>query len=342
MEFENLLKLVQEEPNIEICEALLLKADKYDRIKKLLETAEKIRDEFFGRNLKLDSFVYPVKKCVMEKYCIYCSNYVEKFRLESLKLEEFCLAIDFLKDCGAEMLTLEGGYNEDNSQLIEYVKISSREGLDVAVDTYPIRGEELDVLRDKVSEIYASIEIAEKELFQYFKPGESFDFRLKLAEEIMKRKISLSSTVLIGLPGTDYRVWLKALFWMKKLGVKHVSISSFQPVLGTPLEKFYPLPSTKVAKFVALARILLKESDITACGSVNDLSSLPLMLLAGVNRAYLGPYVCRIRSKTGFADEVDEIFKPNYEVKFSNNLVFVNPFNAVEKVCKEFDFEVKQ
>ncbi|MEM1671516.1 MAG: hypothetical protein QXY92_09485 [Archaeoglobaceae archaeon] len=81
MEFETLLNKVLEGPKLEDCCKLLEKAKSFERVRKLLDLASKIRDEKVGRILKLDSFVYPVKKCVMEKYCIYCSNYVEKFRL---------------------------------------------------------------------------------------------------------------------------------------------------------------------------------------------------------------------------------------------------------------------
>ncbi|MCS7143621.1 MAG: radical SAM protein, partial [Archaeoglobaceae archaeon] len=294
-----------------------------------------------GRVLKLDAFVYPVKKCEMEKYCIYCSNYVEKFRIEPLSLEEFFKAIDFIKDCGMRRVTLEGGYNKDNSRIPEFVKISRKAKLETILDIYPISLEELRVFKDLgVSEIYSSIEIADEKLFSYFKPNEKLEDRLKLAKDICEHKIGLSSTIMIGLPNMGYETWIKGLLMLRNFDfLKHIAISSFNPVYGTPLENAEPLSPVSVAKFVALARILFPEKDISAGGSVG-LQSLPLMLLAGENRAYLGSYVCKVRTQKGFADEMGDIFKPEFEAKVRNGLVFANPSKAVEKICIDLGFEV--
>lgn len=334
MEFERLLKSTIEEPTIEKCVELLRKAKSYERIKELFDLACKIRDEYLGRTIKLDSFVYPVKKCEIEKYCIYCSNYVEKFRIDALNLEEFEKAVDFIRDCGLKRITLEGGYNENNDDVVDFVKVSKKANLEVILDVYPIK----DLKKFKVSEIYSSIEIADSELFRYFKPSESLEDRIKLAENICKEKIRLASTVLIGLPKTDYEIWVKSLFTLRNFPeLKHCTISSFHPVSGTPLENCKPLPSITVAKFVSLARILFKDKDISAGGSVGDLQTLPLMLISGVNRVYFGAYVCKLRNRA----ELESVFKPEYDVKVEKDLVFANPSSEIEKICREFGFELE-
>ncbi|MEM0203671.1 MAG: radical SAM protein [Archaeoglobaceae archaeon] len=342
MDFESLIGEVVENPTVKNCLELLEKANSYERIRLLFDFAGKLRDEHVGRSLKLDSFVYPVKSCKMEKYCIYCSNYVEKFRLEALSLEEFETAIDFIKDRGMKRVTLEGGYNEDNSRIPEMVGISKKARLEVAIDTYPIRSHELDVFKSLgVSEVYASIEIADENLFNYFKPGEKLEDRLKLAEEVRKRKIGLSSTLMIGLPNTNPETWIKGLLLLREFDyLRHCAISSFNPVYGTPLQEFQPLSPVGVAKFVALARIVLNDKDLSACGSVG-LQSLPLMLIAGANRAYLGAYVCRARTKKGFSDEISEVFKPDYEAEIRDGLVFADPSKIVERICRDLGFEVE-
>ncbi|MEM4509279.1 MAG: radical SAM protein [Archaeoglobaceae archaeon] len=341
MEFETLLNKVLEEPKLEDCCKLLEKAKSFERVRKLLDLASKIRDEKVGRILKLDSFVYPVKKCVMEKYCIYCSNYVEKFRLEPLSPEEFSTAIDFIKDCGMKRITLEGGYNPDNSKIPNFIVMAKKSGLETILDIYPISQSELRTFKALgVSEIYASLEIPDSKLFSHFKPEESFEKRLELAKEVCRNNLGLSSTIMIGLPNTGYEIWIKGLFMLREFEcLKHCAISSFNPVYGTPLQNAEPLSPVSVAKFVAIARILLPEKDISACGSVG-LQSLPLMLLAGANRAYLGAYVCRARTQKGFADELEDVFKPDYEAKVRNGLVFANPSEAVERICRDFGFEV--
>ncbi|MDI9645843.1 MAG: radical SAM protein [Archaeoglobales archaeon] len=342
MEFDEILKKVIETPTVENCLALIEKVNNYERIRQLFDVASEIRDENLDRVLKLDGFIYPVKKCQMEHYCIYCSNYVEKFRVDALNLDEFIKAVDFIKDCGMKRVTLEGGYNSEVGNIPDFVRIARRAGLDTALDVYPIKMEDLRIFKTLgVSEIYASIEIADKDLFSHFKPSESFEARLNLAKWICKEKIWLSSTLLIGLPKTDYEVWVKGLFMLREMPyLRHCSISGFQPVYGTPLQNCDPVSPIKVAKIVALARILLPDKDISAGGSVGDLHSLPLMLMAGANRAYLGAYVCRTRTQRGFADEFDEVFKSDYEVKIVDRLVFANPLPAVEKICREFGFEI--
>lgn len=342
MDFDLLLRKVAENPTLDDCCALLEKANGYEEVRKLFDFASKVRDEKVGRTLKLDSFVYPVKRCVMEKYCIYCSNYVEKFRLEPLSLEEFRKAIDFIKECGMKRVTLEGGFSRDNSRVFDFVKISTKAKLETALDIFPISSEELVKFKLLgVSEIYSSIEIADPKLFSYFKPGESFEERIKLAKEVCKNELGLSSTLIVGLPNTGYREWVKGILMLKDFEcLKHLAISAFNPVYGTPLENAQPISNVKVAKVVAAARILLPEADISACGSVG-IQSLPLMLFAGANRAYLGAYVCRARTQKGFADEFEEVFKPEYEARIVDGLVFADPSKAVERICSELGFEVE-
>ena len=341
MDFEKLLENVAERPTLKKCTALLEKAKGYDELRKLLDFASKLRDENVGRTLKLDSFVYPVKKCMLEKYCIYCSNYVEEFRLEPLSIEEFCRAIEFIKGCGMKRVTLEGGYNPDNSKIPVFIEISRKAGFETALDIYPITENELEEFKSLgASEVYASVEIADGKIFKQFKPGENLEDRLKLAKEICKLKMGLSSTLLIGLPGTSEELWIKGILLLREFDcLKHLTISGFNPVFGTPLENSEPASIVTVAKLVALARIILPDIDISAAGSVS-LQSLPLMLIAGANRAYLGAYVCRARTGKGFADELDEVFKPEYETVISDGLVFANPLRAVERICMELDFEV--
>jgi len=341
VQLELLLRKVKEEPKLEDCSALLRKARGFEALKTLFDFSSKIRDENVGRVLKLDSFVYPVKKCEMEKYCIYCSNYVEKFRLEPLSLEEFHMAVDFIKERGMKRVTLEGGFNKDNSKIPDFIRISRRAKLETALDIYPISSEELVAFKSLgVSEIYASLEIANAELFSYFKPGESFEGRIKLAREICRNKIGLSSTLIIGLPKTSYEDWISGILMLREFDcLKHVAVSVFNPVYGTPLENSQPISAVEATKFVALARILLPEKDISACGYLG-IQSLPLVLFAGANRAYLGAYVCRARSKKGFADELEEVFKPEYEAKVIDGLVFAEPSRTVERICNDLGFEV--
>ncbi len=341
MDFEKLLERVAEKPTLKDCLVLLERAKSYDEIRMLFDFASKLRDEKVGRNLKLDSFIYPVKRCVMEKYCIYCSNYVEKFRLEPLSHEEFCKAVEFIKECGMKRVTLEGGYNPDNSKIPEFIKIAREAGLETALDIYPITKDELEIFKSLgVSEVYASIEIADEKLFKHFKPSESLEDRIKLAKETGMLKMGLSSTLLVGLPGVGDEVCIKGILTLRESDcLRHLTISGFNPVLGTPLENSSPASPIAVAKFVALARILLPEKDISAAGSVS-LQSLPLMLFAGANRAYLGAYVCRARTGKGFADELDEVFKPEYEAKIVDGLVFADPSKTVERICFDLGFEL--
>lgn len=341
MDFEKLLENVSERPTLKNCSALLSKAKGYDEIRSLFDFASKLRDENTGRTLKLDSFIYPVKKCVMEKYCIYCSNYVEKFKLEPLSSEEFCKAVEYIRDCGMKRVTLEGGYNPDNSKIPEFIRMARETGLEVALDIYPISENELEVFKSLgVSEAYASLEIAEEKLFKHFKPEESLEERIKLAKEICRQKMGLSSTLLLGLPGVRDEVCIKGILMLREFDcLRHLTISGFNPVFGTPLEGPNPASPIAVAKFVALARILLPDKDISAAGSAS-LQSLPLMLIAGANRAYLGAYVCRARTSKGFADELDEVFKPEYEAKIQGGLVFADPSKAVERICRDLGFEI--
>jgi len=253
VDFEKLLENAAEMPTLKKCLSLLEKANSYDELRKLFDFASKLRDENFGRTLKLDSFVYPVKKCVMERYCIYCSNYVEEFRLEPLSIEEFCRAVEFIKDCGMKRITLEGGYNPDNSKIPILIRISRKAGFEVALDIYPIAENELGEFKSLgASEVYASLEIADEKIFKKFKPGESLEERLTLARKVCRNKIDLSSTLLIGLPETSEELWIKGILLLREFDcLKHLTISGFNPVFGTAgkLESSFPSNCGKIRRF---------------------------------------------------------------------------------------------
>lgn len=343
MEFEKIMKeILDGELNSRYFIHLLNKTRDFDNLRKLFHIASKLRDENTGRELKLDGFIYPVKACNLEKYCLYCSNYVERFRLKPLNTEEVQKAVEFIKDSGTKNLTLEGGTSKDSSaniKILDFIKIAKKSGLNVILDLYPISPNELKMFREAgISEIYASFELIDN--FERFKPGESLKEREELAREICRQKINLASTVLIGLPGTGPEEWIKTLLYLRRYQIKHCFISGFRPVMGTPLQNCASSLPTTVAKVVAIARLIFKEADISAGGSVGDPNSLPLLLESGVNRAYLGAYVTRIRSSKGFADELESVFKPEYEVKIQEELVFANPVPYVYSICEDLGFEV--
>ncbi|MDK2796428.1 MAG: biotin synthase [Archaeoglobaceae archaeon] len=343
MEFEKIVKeILDGELDLSNFIHLMNKTRDFENLRRLFYVASKLRDENIGRELKLDGFIYPVKPCNLEKYCLYCSNYVERFRLKPLNAEEVQKAVDFIKDSGTKNLTLEGGTSKDsssNNKILDFINIARKAGLNVILDFYPISPVELKLFRDAgVSEIYASFELIDN--FERFKPGESLKEREELAKEICRQKINLASTVLIGLPGTGPEEWIKTLLYLKRYPIKHCFISGFRPVLGTPLENCAPALPTIIAKIVAIARLIFKDADISAGGSVGDPNSLPLLLESGANRAYLGAYVTRVRTSKGFSDELESVFKTEYEVKIQGELVFANPVPYVYSICEDLGFEV--
>ena len=89
----------------------------------------------------------------------------------------------------------------------------------------------------------------------------------------------------------DQRIELA--FALRDLEVDSVPLNFLNPVPGTPVENYLPLPPLEILKIIGLFRFVLPKADIRVCGGreVCLRTLQPLMYLAGANGTMVGNYL---------------------------------------------------
>lgn len=191
--------------------------------------------------------------------------------------------------------------------------------------------------RLKVKEVCSSLETINPEVFVKAKPGDDLKARMEFAAKIVEAGLGLTSVMMVGL-GSSYEDYVKHIFWLKKLGgLVHFPITGFRPIPGTLMEDRPVASPLEVAKIGAVARLILRDIDISFGGVMNDPRLLPLWIMAGANRAiHLGAHVHRADRGGWFGRKISN----EVEVKRVGKLEFVNMLPLTTRIVKDAGMDV--
>lgn len=170
-------------------------------------------------------------------------------------------------------------------------------------------------------------------MFREAKPGDSLEARMKLAEEINRVGIGLTSVMMVGI-GSSYEDYVKHIFWLKRFeNLSHVCITGLNPIPGTPFQNKPMANPFEVAKVGAVARLVLRIPDISFGGMMNDPRLLPLWVMAGGNRAiHLGAHAHRANAwRMHHAGAIVERY---------GDLEFVNMLPLTTRIVRDMRMEV--
>ncbi len=282
--------------------ALLEEINSPQDLNDLFRVASEVRDKNADPRFKFDGFIGTITPCQINPPCRFCGRSAGKKDAFSnpLSIEEIQTGARLIADSGVKMVeigggTMPGGAGEKVIAAVKAVK-SVAPDIEIWVNVGPsLSKEDLLILKELgVKEVCSSLEVYNPEVFARIKPSDSIDARIKLAEEINRTGLGLTSVMMVGV-GSTHEEYVKHLFWLRSFeNLSHLPITGFRPVPETPLEKKKMALSIEVAKVGAVARLVHREIDISFGGIMNDPQLLPLWVMAGANRAiHMGPHIHR-------------------------------------------------
>lgn len=309
-----------------------------DRLLELFKIASKVRDDEIGNVFKFDGFIGPITPCTTSPPCNYCGRSSKNWFSNPLTPEEVALSARLVEKTGIRRVELGGGtlWSGADSIVLKAVKaVKSEAKLGIWVNVGPcLSREALRELKNLgVIEVGSSLETINEAVFKEAKPGDSFETRTNFARAIKQVGLGLTSVMMVGI-GSSYQDYVEHIFWLKEIGVNHFCITGFNPIPGTPFEGRMPAFSCDVAKVIAISRLLLRGTDISVGGIMNDPQLLPIAVMAGANRAiHLGAHAHRAGSW--------HVRQGYIQTKKFNGVEFVNWLPRTVRIVKEMGMRVE-
>lgn len=256
---------------------------------RLFAEARNVRNTIFGNKIHLRGIIEFSNFCRND--CFYCgirlsNNYVVRYRIPKTEIVAFA---ERIYKNGIHTIVLQSGEDyfyksEDIAEVIKEIK----KRVDVAI-TLSI-GERSKSELKKWAEIGADRyllkhETSNKPLYEILHPGQSYNERIELLQELKLIGYQIGSGNIIGLPGQSVEDIAEDILLCKDLDVDMASFSPFIPADNTPLSSVKPQEIQTVLKVMALARIVLRNVHIPATTALSTLhpDGRKLGLLAGAN-----------------------------------------------------------
>ncbi|ODS35640.1 MAG: hypothetical protein A7316_00695 [Candidatus Altiarchaeales archaeon WOR_SM1_86-2] len=343
---KHILENAQKEPiNEEEALCLFQNVQSIDKFLDLAKVASKVRDDGVGSIFKFDGFIGTITPCKINPPCKYCGRSAKNgtdFSGHYLTTEEIELAAEFIAETGVKMTEIGGGTTSNaGEKVIMAVKAVKKvtPNLGIWINVGPsLTRDDLTKLKELgVKEVCSSLETINPDVFAQVKPGDSLSARMKLAGEINDAGLGLASVMMVGL-GSSYEDYVEHIFWLNNFDMikkGHFPITGFRPMPDGGLEKRPVANPIEVAKAGAIARLVIREGDISFGGMMNDPRLLPLWVMAGANRAiHLGPHVHRANKWNG------EKISSEITSKTIGNLEFRNMLPLTTRLVKDLGMEV--
>ncbi len=341
-ELSMLLRKAKEE-TLDKTDALMLlkRVRNFSDLMKLMNTASEIRNEYVGTTYKFEAFMSPITVCSTNPPCAYCrrSTGVE---YEPLTREEIIWGTEKIVSTGIKRLEIGGGTpwkgaGEIVINTVKTIREVSKELL-IRVNVGPaLNKDDLKKLKELgVVEVSSNFETMNKNVFKRIKPGDNLDSRIALAKAIDETGLKLSTTIMVGI-GSSYKDYIDHLFWLKDniKNLGRVAITVLRPIKGTPMESVPAGSIIEALKIGSLARIILRDVDLSFGGIMNDHRLIPLRIMAGENReVHLSLIVTK--SKTWLRPPLSPC---ETEIITHNNLVFINYLPLIIRIVKETGME---
>lgn len=299
----------------------------------LFAAAFEVRRQEKGTEFILDGFLGTVCGCTINPPCHYCACSAGREFPPPLGPGEVREGARYIASTGTRRLEVGAGTNPAAAdRIVECASVAAESSdMHVWVNAGPsFDRRHLEQLKEAgVEEVGASLETINSDVFARVKPGDSMKKRMRLTGEIKEVGLKLASVMMVGL-GSSTADYVRHIFWLKDVGVDHMPITGLNPIPGTPLETARPASPVEVCRVVAVARLVLRDTDISVGGMMNDPRLLPLQIMAGTNRAiHLGAHVHRPRRDGSFRNW------PATESKEASGLVFSNLRPTSEGILRE-------
>ncbi|MBZ4688648.1 MAG: Radical domain protein [Clostridiales bacterium] len=270
---------------------LLCLSDKKE-IKKVNETACKLRKRYFGNKIFFYGFVYFSTYCKNDcAFCFYRKSNTKTIRYRK-KAEEIVETAKRLADSGVHLLDLTMGedpvfFSDDYKGfegLLDIIRsVKDKTGLPVMISPGVVPEELLRKFKEAGVDWYACYqETHNKKLYEKMRLYQSYELRLLRKKTAQKMGFLIEEGILTGIGDTSEDV-ANSFEIMKDLNADQVRVMSFVPQKGTPMDGWSTPTRLRELLIIAAMRLVFPDRLIPASLDVDGLKGLRDRLLAGAN-----------------------------------------------------------
>ncbi|HIP92152.1 MAG TPA: [FeFe] hydrogenase H-cluster radical SAM maturase HydE [Thermotoga sp.] len=267
---------------------LILKENDKEFNEKLFKIADEIREKYVGNEVHVRALIEFSNYC--RRDCLYCGLRRSNRKLKRYRMtpQEIIKRAELSAKMGAKTIVLQSGEDlyytkEMLSDIIKEIKkFDVAITLSIGERTY----EEYEMWKAVGADRFLMRhETANKKLYKELHPDSSFEERLKCLHWLKKLGYEVGAGNIVGLPGQTMEDLADDLLFVKELDADMVGIGPFIPHPQTPLKNEKRGDFLTSLKMIALARILLPDTNIpatTALGTIHP-NGRQIALKCGAN-----------------------------------------------------------
>lgn len=289
MELTKVLRKAEKEEILSKEEILfLLKQTRDENVQQIFETARKLRDTHFGKQVFAYGFVYFSTYCKNNcSFCFYRQSNEKPPRYRKTKEEIVETAVQ-LKESGVHLIDLTMGedpyFIAHEDALVEIVSaVKQATGLPIMISPGVVSDSMIDRLNEAGADWYALYqETHNRELYNKMRLKQDYDVRMHAKEYAKNQGMLIEEGLLAGIGDTREDA-LHSFEEMKRMGASQVRTMTFVPQEGTPMEERGQNSFLSELLNIAVMRILFPDKLIPASLDVDGLAGLKDRLQAGAN-----------------------------------------------------------
>lgn len=254
----------------------LLSTEDNEEMEFLFSLADRIREKYVGQDIHLRGVIEFSNYC--RNNCKYCGLRKDNMSLQRYRMEiqEIIECARYAESIGFKTIVLQSGedmyYTSDKiCKIIKEIKKAS----DVAI-TLCIGERNYDEYKEfkkaGADRYLLKHETVNKKLFEDLRPNTKYEDRIKCLYNLKELGYQVGSGNIIGLPNQTIKDLADDILLLKELNVDMAGIGPFIPHPNTPLAECKAGTLSITLKFLAVARIVLKDAHLpatTAVGTVD-------------------------------------------------------------------------
>ncbi len=268
----------------------LLSLEKKDAVEKVMSTARRLRERYFGRQTFLYGFIYFSTYC--RNHCAFCyyrktNELSPRYRKTLAEVGEIALG---LAESGVHLIDLTMGEDPETHDTGNFdmiydmiAAVKEKTGLPVMISPGVVPDEVLRVFRNMSVDWYALYqETHNPVLYSKLRIGQGFAERTAKRELARELGMLVEDGMLLGV-GETTSDRAQAILNMKRAGVQQARVMSLVPQPQTPLAGKVAVPRMNEYLSIAVMRLVMPDRLIPASLDVDGIKGLKMRLEAGAN-----------------------------------------------------------
>lgn len=288
---------------LSFAEALELINTKDENTFELLSAANRIKQAFKGKKIKLCAIVN-AKSGKCSENCSFCAQSGHyNTNIKSYPLVKTAEIVEAAKVAEKNMkatcfsIVTSGKSVFSDKDLVNIGSavetINNETAMNRCVSLGTLSREQIRQLKSQgLARLHHNLETAES-FFDKVCTTHTYEERLNTIKMAKEEGLEVCSGGIFGL-GESLEQRIELAFTLRELGVESVPINVLNPVPGTPAAKNYkPMAPLEILRLIAAYRFILPKADIGVFGGREiSLGSLqPLMFIAGASVTLVGDYL---------------------------------------------------